>query len=102
MRDRLDVIWFVAALLAAWELLYHAVGDAGLAPPGTTLITVGKLLVDGGFWHNASATGYAVLLAVIISVVGGPVTLFSGSRFAATSRPDAQRASDFRRSRSIR
>jgi NitT/TauT family transport system permease protein len=73
MRDRLDVIWFVAALLAAWELLYHAVGDAGLAPPGTTLITVGKLLVDGGFWHNAAATGYAFLLAVIISVVGGLV-----------------------------
>jgi NitT/TauT family transport system permease protein len=84
MRDRLDVVWFAATLLIAWELLYHAVGDAGLAPPGITLLTVGKLLVDGGFWHNAAATGYAFLLAVVISVVGGLVLgLFLGlSRFA--------------------
>lgn len=84
MRDRVDVLLFVAALLVGWELLYHAVGDAGLAPPLTTLATVGKLLVDGGFWNNAAATGYAVLLAVAISVIGGlGIGLFLGlSRFA--------------------
>lgn len=84
MRDRIDALLFVAALLVAWELLYHAVGDAGMAPPLVTLVTAGKLLVDGGFWHNAAATGYAVLLAVTISVVGGlALGLFLGlSRFA--------------------
>jgi NitT/TauT family transport system permease protein len=71
MRDRVDALVFVVVLLLAWELLYRAVGDAGMAPPLATLVTAGKLLVDGSFWHNASATGYAVLLAVTISVVGG-------------------------------
>jgi NitT/TauT family transport system permease protein len=84
MRQQLDGAIFIVVLLAAWELLFRIVGDAGLASPGTTLLTVAKLLVDGSFWNNAAATGYAVLLAVAISLIGGlALGLWFGlSRFA--------------------
>jgi NitT/TauT family transport system permease protein len=84
MSRRLDVVWFTIAVLLAWELLYRAVGDAGLASPGTTFLTVGKLLIDGSFWNNAAATAYAVVLAVAIALAGGlGIGLWFGlSRFA--------------------
>jgi NitT/TauT family transport system permease protein len=82
--QRFDAVLFVVVLLAAWELFYLRVGDAGLASPPATFVQVGKLLADGGFWHNAQATAYAFLLAVVISLVGGlAIGLWFGlSRFA--------------------
>ena len=84
MRQQLDGAIFIIVILVAWELLFRVVGDAGLSSPGTTLLTVAKLLVDGSFWNNAAATGYAVLLAVAISLIGGlALGLWFGlSRFA--------------------
>jgi len=84
MRNRLDALVFALAVLVAWQLFYLRVGDAGLASPVATFVTVGKLLVAGDFWHNAAATAYAVVLAVAISVIGGlALGLFLGlSRFA--------------------
>jgi NitT/TauT family transport system permease protein len=80
----LDALLFLVAVLVAWELFYRRVGDAGLASPLATFAQAGKLLADGGFWHNAQATGYAFALAVVLSLAGGlAIGLVLGlSRFA--------------------
>ncbi len=82
--DGLDALLFLVAVLVAWELFYRRVGDAGLASPLATFAQAGKLLADGGFWHNAQATGYAFALAVVLSLAGGlAIGLVLGlSRFA--------------------
>jgi NitT/TauT family transport system permease protein len=79
-----DPVLLVAILLAAWQLLYWAVGDIGLSSPARTLSTVTKMLADPRFFAHVRETLLAFLQAFAIALsIGLLIGLTLGaSRFA--------------------
>lgn len=72
----------LAALLGIW---WYATGPGGVSPllvpsVDATLAEVWKLLGSGEMWANAAATGFEILMAVLLSVVVGFAIGFFCSR----------------------
>ena len=57
------------ALAAAWQAL--SLGAAGLASPLQSVQRLAALFYTQGFWADIAATGWAFLLAVVVSLLGG-------------------------------
>jgi NitT/TauT family transport system permease protein len=72
-RRGLDIGLVVAALLVAWQLLYHVVGDTALTSPLQTFAYVGELLTTKSdrFAAHAWETGRAFGLALGLSYAIG-------------------------------
>src|SRR5690606_18259572 len=73
LRIRLVQLGLLAALLGIW---WYATGPGGVSPllvpsVDATLAEVWKLLGSGEMWANAAATGFEILMAVLLSVVVG-------------------------------
>jgi NitT/TauT family transport system permease protein len=64
-------ILLVASLLAAWEVLYLAVGDVALRSPAETMRFTIDLLGRETFWPNLAETAKAFAVALAISIVLG-------------------------------
>jgi NitT/TauT family transport system permease protein len=65
-----DPLLLIAILLAAWQLLYLAVGDVALSSPISTLRSVARMLGDARFLPHVQETllaflqGFAIALAI--------------------------------------
>jgi NitT/TauT family transport system permease protein len=74
----------VAALFAAWQILFEFAGPQAMTPPLATFRYLGQLLATAGFWghlmETAGAFFYALLLAVLLGLVIG--FLLGAHRFA--------------------
>jgi NitT/TauT family transport system permease protein len=57
--------------LLAWQLIYQAVGEVALSPPGATLREAAELLLTPHFWIDIWATGRPFLIALAIETVLG-------------------------------
>ena len=81
----LDTAVFVAVVLVAWQLLFARVGSEGFASPGQTLVRLGTMAGNEGFWSNVAATGIAFAWACAYAILGGLAIglLLGSSRFAA-------------------
>jgi NitT/TauT family transport system permease protein len=64
-------VLLVAGLLAAWQLLYLAVGDVALRSPAETVRFTIELLDRESFWPNLTETAKAFGIALTISIVLG-------------------------------
>ena len=71
MRQHLAVLLVIAVLVAAWQALYSAAGDIAVASPLATLDRMAQMLQTASFWENARETGYALLCAAVLAIVGG-------------------------------
>jgi NitT/TauT family transport system permease protein len=72
-KRSVDILLVLAALFAAWQALYHVVGETALTSPAQTLAYVGELLTTKGelFAGHAWETGRAFLLALVLSYAIG-------------------------------
>lgn len=68
---KLDPLWLVLVVLAAWQILYLRIGSDGIASPLQTFARISFLFHSHQFWNNAAATGEAFGLAVLIALVSG-------------------------------
>jgi NitT/TauT family transport system permease protein len=66
-----DTLIIVAVMLAAWQMLYRAVGDTALPGPLPTLSYLADFVPTGRFAENAWATLTSFLYALALSYVLG-------------------------------
>lgn len=68
-----DILLVLAALLAAWQVLYQVAGETALTSPAQTLAYVGELLTTKSelFARHAWETGRAFLMALALSYAMG-------------------------------
>jgi NitT/TauT family transport system permease protein len=64
-------VLLVAGLLAAWQLLYLAVGDVALRSPAETARFTIELFGRESFWPNLTETAKAFGIALVISIALG-------------------------------
>jgi NitT/TauT family transport system permease protein len=64
-------VLLVVGLLAAWQLLYLAVGDVALRSPAETVRFTIELLGRESFWPNLTETAKAFGIALAISIMLG-------------------------------
>lgn len=70
-RRTMNSLVVIAVLLAAWELLYLAVGEVAMRSPVETLVFTAKLLDSSMFWPNLEETAKAFGVALALSIVIG-------------------------------
>ena len=70
-RRTLNSIVVIAGLLAAWELLYLAVGEIAMRSPIETFVFTARLVSSGMFWPNLEETAKAFAFALALSVAIG-------------------------------
>lgn len=58
-------------MLAAWQLLFLAVGDTALRSPAQTLRYAGSLLVGDMIWPHMRETMTAFALALLLAIAAG-------------------------------
>src|SRR5262249_32636426 len=70
-----DILLVLAALFAAWQLLYHVAGETALTSPAQTIGYIGELFTSKGdrFAAHAWETGRAFLMALVLSSAIGLV-----------------------------
>ncbi len=61
----------IAALLAAWQVLFQIAGPQAMAPPLQTFRYLGQLLATAAFWAHLGETLRAFLLALALAVLLG-------------------------------
>jgi NitT/TauT family transport system permease protein len=66
-----DTGLLLLAVLSVWQCIFLRAGDTALASPVATFRRLAELVREFSFWADAAETGRALLLAMIISVVGG-------------------------------
>lgn len=71
MRHVLGPFLVLLAGVFAWEILHLAVANSSLPSPLATFVKMGVLLGDPDFWKQASQTGQAFAVAVVLSTLGG-------------------------------
>lgn len=71
MRQSLDTILFILALLALWQFLHWLTGDIAIASPAVTFGRASEMLASTTFWPHARETFSALLYALVIAVLGG-------------------------------
>jgi NitT/TauT family transport system permease protein len=74
----------IAALLAAWQLLFAIAGTQAMTPPLETFRYLAQLLATGSFWGHIEETSRAFFVALLLAVVLGLCIGFwlGGHRFA--------------------
>jgi NitT/TauT family transport system permease protein len=71
MRNHLDSLWFVLAILAFWQGLHWLAGEEALSSPLVTMRQTAAMLGSDGFWVHVGATFQAFLWAVLLSILLG-------------------------------
>lgn len=71
MRQSLDTILFIMALLALWQFLHWLAGDIAIASPAVTFARAAEMLGSSTFWPHVRETFSALLYALVIAVLGG-------------------------------
>jgi NitT/TauT family transport system permease protein len=71
MTRRLDSLLLILVVFAIWQVTSWSLGAATLASPEATARTLVGLLGENEFWQHVAATLRALVLAVVISMVGG-------------------------------
>ncbi|GGF63036.1 hypothetical protein GCM10007301_23520 [Azorhizobium oxalatiphilum] len=71
MRHILGPLLVILAGFLGWEVLHFVVANSSLPSPFETIVQMGVLLRDPDFWKQASQTGYAFGIAVVLSTLGG-------------------------------
>jgi len=66
-----DTALLVLAALTVWQCIFWQAGDTALASPAATLHRLLVLLSQQTFWTDMAETGRALLLAMLISIIGG-------------------------------
>jgi NitT/TauT family transport system permease protein len=79
-----DSVLFVGLVFIGWQLLYVRVGNEGFASPGETIVRLGSMALNAGFWSNVEATAIAFAWACLFAVGGGLAIglLLGTSKFA--------------------
>jgi NitT/TauT family transport system permease protein len=72
-RRGFDILLVLAALMAAWQALYHVAGETALTSPAQTFAYIGELLTTKSelFARHAWETGRAFLMALALSYAIG-------------------------------
>ena len=71
MRQLLDSLLVVVALVAVWQGLHWFAGDIAIASPGATAERAATLLGSASFWGHFAETFAALGYALVIAVLGG-------------------------------
>lgn len=71
MRQLLDSLLVVVALLAIWQCLHWFAGDIAIASPAATVLRAVALLASEQFWPHVRETFAALAYALGIAVAGG-------------------------------
>jgi NitT/TauT family transport system permease protein len=71
MRQSLDTVVFILALLALWQFLHWLAGDIAIASPSVTFARATEMLASTTFWPHVRETFSALLYALVIAVLGG-------------------------------
>jgi NitT/TauT family transport system permease protein len=61
----------VAALLAAWQILFQIAGTQAMTPPLETFRYLGQLLTTESFWGHLEETARAFFIALLLAVLTG-------------------------------
>lgn len=71
MRQFIDSMLVVVAILVIWQVLAMMAGDIALASPAVTAARAVELLGSARFWEHVGETSAALLYSLLIAVLGG-------------------------------
>ncbi len=72
MKHRLtDYLLLTVGLLVLWQIFHELVGEYALTSPLETFRYAAGQLGEAHFWHQAGASGLALLYALLIAMIGG-------------------------------
>jgi NitT/TauT family transport system permease protein len=71
LRQGMDILILVVAVLACWQLLYQFAGEIALTSPWETALTASEMMVTPSFWPHLEETGLAFLQGYAIAALAG-------------------------------
>jgi NitT/TauT family transport system permease protein len=70
-RPAVNSLILIAALFAAWQILFEFAGSQAMTPPAATFRYLGQLLATEAFWGHLEETSRAFFFALVIAVALG-------------------------------